>query len=195
MNPRRLAIAAGILYLVTHVTSIAAVALYQPLVGSTDYVTAPGSDSGVILGALLDVILALAVVGTSVALYPVVKRKAQAAALGYVGLRTLEAGLITVGVVSLLTVVTMRQIAAPGADAATLLMVGEALVGMYDWAFLVGPNLVLATSTVLLAQVMFRTRLVPRWIGMLGLVGGPLTLSGRWGPCSACSNTSRCGVP
>lgn len=175
MNTRRLAIAAGVLYLITHVTSIAAVALYQPL-KEADFLTGSGTDSGVILGALFDVLLALAVVGSAVALYPVVKRKAPALALGVVGLRTLEAGVITVGVVSALTAVTMHQNALAGGDTASLSTAHQTLVGIYDWAFVVGPNLVLATSTMMLAYVMFRTQLIPRWIGLLGLVGAPMIL-------------------
>lgn len=174
MNTRRLAVTAGVLYLITHVTSIAAVALYQPLVGSADYLASPGSDGGIVLGALLDVVLALAVVGSATALYPVLKRKAPGIALGNVGLRTLEAAVITVGVVVMLTMVTLRQDTLPGADAASLLVAGQTLVGIYDWAFLVGPNLVLATSTAVLAFAMFRSQLVPRWIGALGLVGAPI---------------------
>jgi len=174
MNTRKLAVAAGVFYLITHVTSVAALALYQPLVGPADYIIGSGSGSRIILGALLEVILALAVVGSAVALYPVVKRKAPAIALGNVGLRTLEAGVIAIGTVSLLTVVAVRQSAVPGADSASLLTAGHVLVGIYDWAFLVGPNLVLATSTMFLAYAMFRWTLVPRWIGVLGLVGAPI---------------------
>lgn len=174
MSPRKLAVAAGILYLITHVTSVAAVILYEPVVGASDPITAPGGDVRMTVGALLDVILALAAVGTSVALYPVVKRKAQSLAMGYVGLRTLEAGLITLGVVSLLTLVTLRQDVVVGGDTSSLQVAGDALVGLYEFSFRVGPNLVLATSTVVLAYALFRSRLVPRWIAMLGLVGGPL---------------------
>lgn len=174
MNPRALAVVAGVLYLITHVTSVVALGLYEPVVGAADYIVGTGSsENRVVLGALLDVVLAMAIVGTSVALYPVVRRKAPSSALGYVGLRTLEAGMVVVGAVSLLTVVTMRQ-EASGVEATSLISAGEALVGIYDWTHLVGPNLVLATSTAVLALVMFRTGLVARWIGMLGLIGAPI---------------------
>jgi hypothetical protein len=173
MNTRRLAIAAGVLYLITHVTSVAAVALYPPL-KEANFMAGSGADSGVILGALFDVIMALAVVGSAVALYPVVKRKAPSLALGVFGLRTLEAAMITVGVVSVLTAVNLHQNALAGGDTTSLLTAHQTLVGIYDWAFVVGPNLVLATSTMMLAYVMFRSQLVPRWIGFLGLVGAPI---------------------
>jgi hypothetical protein len=129
----------------------------------------------VLLGTLFDVILALAVTGTAVALYPVVKRWNESVALGYVGLRTLEAAIIAVGVIPLLAVVTLRQM--PGAaeiDAASLLLLGQTLVSFYDWTTVLGPGLVVGVNTVLMAYLMYRSRLVPRFIPILGLIGGPL---------------------
>lgn len=176
MDSRKIAIAAGVLYLVTHVTSIGGLVLYGPVLNNPDYIVGSGPDTRVLLGAFFEVILALAIVGTAVTLFPVVKRQNEGIALGYVGLRTLEAAIIAVGIVSLLAVVTLRQhlAGAAGTDAASLVTVGKALVAVHDWTFLVGPNFVLGTNTVLLACLMYRSGLVPRFIAVLGLVGGPL---------------------
>jgi Domain of unknown function (DUF4386) len=171
---RKIAVTAGVLYLVTHVTSIAALALYGPVLNRPDYVVGAGADARVLLGALCEVVLALAVVGTAVTLYPVVKRQNEGVALGYVGLRTLEAAIIAVGIVSLLAVVTLRQHPPAGSDTASLVTAARALVAVHDWTFLLGPNFVLGTNTVLLAYLMYRSRLVPRFIAVLGLAGGPL---------------------
>jgi Domain of unknown function (DUF4386) len=165
---RRTAIAAGVLYLVTHVTSIAAVVLYG---GFLDDPLRSGGDTRVLVGGLCDVVLAMAVVGTAVALYPVVRRHGEGLAIGYVGLRTLEAAVIVAGVVALLAVVTLRQSGAATAP------VAEGLVAVRDWTFLVGPGLVCGTNTVVLAALMYRSRLVPRFIAVLGLVGGPLVFT------------------
>jgi hypothetical protein len=175
-QPRRLAIAAGALFLVTHVTSVVALALYGSIRTTPDYVVGSGSDTAVLVGALLEVVCAMAIVGTAVALYPVVRRYSEAGALGYVGLRTLEAATIVVGVVSLLAVVTLHAdvSATAGTDDASLVAVGRGLVALHDRTFLVGPDLVLGTNTVLIAWLLYRSRLVPRWIPTLGLVGGPL---------------------
>lgn len=173
MTPtRKTAAAAGALYLVTHVTSICALVLYGPVLHGAEYVAGSGADTRVLLGALCEVVLALAVVGTAVALFPVVKAWNEGVALGYVALRTLEAGVIAVGVVSLLAVVTLRQDAAGTADAASLAATAEGLVAVHDWTFLVGPNFVCGADTVLVAHLMHRSRLVPRPIALLGLVGG-----------------------
>lgn len=146
---------AGALYLVTHVTSIAAVILYDRLL--TD--PSSGTNPNVQVGALLEIILALAVIGTAVALYPFVKRHGEAVALGYIGLRTLEAAVIAVGVLPLL--------ALPSAEATTL-------VTLHNGTFLLGPGFVCGTNTVLAAFLVLKAGLAPKIVPILGLVGGPL---------------------
>ncbi len=172
---------AGVFYLITHVTSIAALVLYDPVLHNLDYVTGPGADTRVLLGGLLEVILAMAVIGTAVTLFPVVKRQNEGVALGYVGLRTLEASIICAGIVSLLAVVTLRTHQPAGGDSASLITVSRGLVALHDWTFLFGPDFVLGTNTVLMAYLMYRSRLVPRFIPILGLIGGPLVFLGALG--------------
>ena len=173
---RRTAVVAGVLYLVTHVTSIGGLALYGPVLSKSDYIVGSVTDTRVLLGAFLEVILALTIVGTAVALYPVVKRQNEGVALGYMGLRTLEAGIIAVGVVPLLAVVTLRQhlTGTAGTDVVSL---GNALVAFHNWTFLLGPSYVCGTNTVLIAYLMYRSGLVPRFIPVLGLIGGPLVFA------------------
>jgi hypothetical protein len=173
-STRLTAATAGVLYLVTHVTSIAALALYDPVLADPGYVLGAGADTRVLWGAFLEVILVMAIIGTGVTLFSVVRRQNEGVALGYVGLRTLEAATITVGILSLLAVVTLRRDIASTADSDTLETVGRALVAVHDWTFLLGPNFVLGVNTVLMAYLMFRSGLVPRYVGVLGLVGGPL---------------------
>lgn len=172
----RTAVIAGGCYLVTHVTSVAALVLYGPVLNHPGYVTGTGGGARVLAGGWLEVILALAVVGTAVTLFPVARRHSEGLAIGYVGLRTLEAALIMTGVVSLLAVVTLRQhqAGAAGADAASLLTVGAGLTAVHDWTFLLGPNFVCAADTLVLACLMWRSRLIPRFIAGLGIAGGPL---------------------
>ena len=173
-SSRKLAIAGGVCYLITHVTSVGAAILYTPILYNARYIVGAGSDTQVILGAMLELICALGIVGTSVALFPVVKKWNEGIALGYVGLRTLEAGIIAVGVVPLLAAVTLRQHLIGTADPATLVTLGNTFVALYNWKALLGPGLVCGVNTVLMAYLMYKSRLVPRFIPMLGLVGGPL---------------------
>ena len=169
LSERRVARVGGVLYLLTHVTSVAAVALYG---GSAFDPHAPlASRDAVLAGGVLEVVLALAVVGTAVAWWPLLRTRAPLTASGYLALRTLEAGVILTGVVALLPVV-----ARPGAQSATGLdpEVGAALHLVHDWTFLVGPGLVVPVHTLLLAVVLLRRRLVPRFVPWLGIVGAPL---------------------
>jgi hypothetical protein len=168
-DPRRLARLAGLLYLVTWVTSVAAVPLY----GGSAF--DPGAElagrTSVLTASVLEVALAVAVVGTSLALFPLLRPHGEGAAVGYVALRTLEAGVILVGVVAILPAVARpATTAAPGL--APDVVSGLHLV--HDWTFLVGPGLVNPVNAAVLATLLLRTRLVPRFIPVLGLVGAAL---------------------
>jgi hypothetical protein len=167
---RTIALAAGVLYLLTFL-SLPAFALYAP-VRDPNYIVGPGPDTPVIIGGILEIIVALACIGTAVALYPVVKRQNEGFALGFVGARTLEAGTIFAGVVCLMTMVTLRQSGA-GAQA---LVTGRALIAMYDW-FHLGQNLIPAINAVLLGTLLYQSRLVPRVLPLLGLIGAPLLIA------------------
>lgn len=167
---RNLSLAAGILYLLTFV-SIPAFALYAP-VRDPNYIIGPGPDNSVIFGGVLEIIVAFACIGTAVALYPVVRRQGEAYALGFVGARVLEAGTIFAGVVSLMTMVTLRQ-SGVGAEA---LITGRALLAMYDW-FHLGQNLTPAINAVLLGSLLYRARLVPGILPLLGFVAAPLLIA------------------
>ncbi|WP_405542735.1 DUF4386 domain-containing protein [Streptomyces goshikiensis] len=173
---RRLAVVAGALFLVTEVAAIGGLALYRPVLDGPGYVVGSGADTRVFLGALCELVLALAVMGTGAALYPVLRRRGEAAAVGYVCGRLLEAAVIVVGIVSVLAVVTLRRSAGPSgaADAASLVTAGKALVALHDWTFLLGPNFVLGANTLVLACLLYTSRLVPRAVAVLGLAGGAL---------------------
>jgi len=173
-STRRTATTAGVFFLVAAAASIPALGLFQPVLGDAGYVLGAGQDGRVLLGALLEIVTVVAVMGTGIALYPVVRRQNPAAALGYALGRLLEGALIALGLVAVLVVVTLRQ-SGTGDDGA-LVVVQEALVAVKDWTFLLGPNAALGVNTLLLAGLMYRSGLVPRWIAVLGLVGGPLIL-------------------
>jgi len=167
---RKISLAAGVLYLLTFV-SIPTVALYAPI-RDPNYIIGPGPDTPVIFGGILEIIVALACIGTAVALHPVVKRQNEAFSLGFIGARILEAGTIFAGVVSLMTMVTIRQSGA-GEEA---LITGQALVAMYDW-FHLGQNLIPAVNAVLLGTLLYQARLVPRILPLLGFIAAPLLVA------------------
>jgi hypothetical protein len=168
---RKYSLAAGIFYLLTFV-SIPTLTLYRSVRGPT-FVAGPGPDTPVILGVLLEMIVALAGIGTAVALYPVVKRQGEARAVGFVASRVLEAATIYVGIVSLMSIVTLRQ-AGAGSSA---LVTGQGLAAQYQWSFFFAQSFIPAVNGVLLGSLLYQSRLVPRWLPVLGFIGAVLLIA------------------
>jgi hypothetical protein len=179
MTPtRKTALVAGVFYLITFI-SIPTLALYSPIKNHQDWILGSGGHTAVLVGGFLELIVALAGIGTAVTLYPVVKRQNEGAALGFVTARVLEASMIFAGVVSLLSLVTLRQDlgAAAGANTAALVATAASHVAVYNWAFLLGQSLMPAINALLLGSLLYRSRLVPRIIPVLGLIGAPLLIA------------------
>ncbi len=177
---RKTALVAGVFYLITFI-SIPTLALYGPVKNHRDWILSSGSHTGVLVGGFLEVIVALAGIGTAVTLYPVVKRQNEGVALGFVAARILEAAMIFTGVISLLSLVTLRQdlggaAGATGANAAALVTTGASHVAVYNWTFLLSQSLMPGINALLLGSLLYRTRLVPRAIPVLGLIGAPLLI-------------------
>jgi hypothetical protein len=177
---RRTARLAGVLFIVTFLTSIpAALVLYTPVLDNANYILGAGADTRVALGAFLEVLLIIANVGTAVVLFPILKRQHEGLALGFVTARLIESAFIAIGIVSILSVLTLRQdvAGAAGADAGSLVTVGKSLVAIHDWTFLLGPGFVVGVGNgLILGYLMYRSGLVPRGMAMLGLIGGPLII-------------------
>ena len=178
MNPQKIARVTGVLFLITFITSIPAYFFYVPVLDDPRYIVGAGADARVSFGALLELMLIIANIGTAVVLYPVVKRVNEILALGFVTARVVECAFIAVGILSLLTVVALRQGAAAGADAGSLVTVGQSLVALHEWTRQLGPGFVVGVGNgLMLGYLMYRSALVPRGMAMLGLIGGPLIIA------------------
>jgi hypothetical protein len=143
------------------------------------FIPGAGSDTSMKLGAILEFLLIIANIGTAVVLYPIVKRQSESVALGYVTARLVESTFILVGLLSLVSVLTVRQdlAGATGAEATSMIATGSSLVSTYEWAFLFGPGLVVGFGNgLMLGYLMYRSGLVPRGMAMLGLIGGPMLI-------------------
>jgi hypothetical protein len=174
MPERKVALLAGVFFILTFVTSIAAVILYAPILDDPAYVLGGGADTRIQLGALLEVFLMITNIGTAIVLFPVLKRHGERLALGYVAVRIVESLIIAVGFISLLSVLTLSTDAA-GAPDGTLVVAGQSLVAVHDWTFLFGPAFCAGLGNgLILGYLMFKSGLVPRRMAMVGLVGGPM---------------------
>jgi len=191
---RRIALATGIAYLVTFAASIPQLKLFSAVIADpTRYIATPGGDAAVQWGSVLEFLTAASGVATAVLLYPITRRVSRSAAIALVTSRVVEAALIMVGVVAILTVLTLRQhlAGATGVQAQALGVTGESLVAMRQWTFLLGPGVMAGLNDVLLGYLLYRSGLVPRAMAVIGLVGGPLillsdlaTILGVWGQVS-----------
>jgi hypothetical protein len=169
---RKTSLVAGVIYLITFV-SIPTLAIYSQVKG-TNYIVGSGPDTPAIIGGILEIIVALAGIGTAVVLYPVLMKQNESAALGLVAARILESGTIFVGVAFILSIVTLRQ-AGTGPEA---LASSHALVALYDRIFLLGQSFMPAICDMLLGFMLFKSRLVPRGLSLIGIAGGPVLLIG-----------------
>jgi hypothetical protein len=176
---QRTARIAGVLWIVTFITSIPAYLLYHPELKDTGFITGTGSEARVLAGAALELLLIIANIGTAVVPFSIHKRHSEKLALGFVAARIMESVFIAVGILCMLALVTLRQdLAGSNTDHATLETVGRSLVAVKDWTFALGPGFVVGVGNgLIMGYLMYRSGLVPRRLAMLGLIGGPLIIA------------------
>jgi Domain of unknown function (DUF4386) len=177
---RRTALYAGLWFIGTFVFSIPAFLLYDPVLNDADYILSAGSDTRIAFGAFLEILTAIANIATALVLFPILKRVSESVALGYVAVRIVEGTIIVVGLISLMSVVTLREdFAGAGADSGALNITGQSLVALHEWTRLLGPQFCAGLGNgILLGYLMYKSGLVPRGMAMLGLIGGPLAVAG-----------------
>ncbi len=173
----------GAWFLGTFVFSIPAFLFYDPLLNHANYVVGSGDDTRVAIGALLEILLAISGIATAVVIFPIVKRVNESIAVGYIAARTVESILILVGVLSLMSVVALRQdLAAAGSTDGAPVDVARSLLALHDQTALLGPQFCAGLGNgILLGYMMWRSRLLPRPLVMFGVIGGPLALLGGIG--------------
>lgn len=180
MTPnRRTALIAGIFFALTFIASVPALAFYDSVLNDADYVLGSAADARVSMGALCEIVTAIANIGTALVLFPILRRQNEACAMGYVAVRIVESTVIVVGLMSLLSIVSLRDDfgGASGAEADSLVTAGHSLVALHDATFLLGPAFCAGLGNgILLGYLMYTSGLVPRRLAMLGLVGGPLAV-------------------
>ena len=181
MDVRRTGRIFGWLFIGTFVTSIPARLLFIDGVGAswTDmrFVAGDASNASLKWGAVLEFGLIVTQIGTAVVIYPLVRRQSETVSLGYVSARIMESVFAAIGLISIITVVSVADalVGASGAEATALVTQGDTLAQTYDWAFRWGPGLVAGIGNgIMLGYLMYESELVPRRMALLGLIGGPL---------------------
>jgi len=177
---RKNEIIVGILFILAAAAAILGFALYQPILNDADYIVKNSArETQVVWGAFCELILAFSVIGISIMMYPILNKENESLAIGYVCFRLLEATIIIIGIISLLSVVTLNQEFAKSVNpnVISFLTAGKLLVTVHNWTFLFGPNLALGPSTLMMSYLLYKSKLVPRFIYVLGLGGGSLILA------------------
>jgi hypothetical protein len=178
---RRTALIAGVWFLLTFAFSIPGGLLYGSILDDPNYIVTAGSDAHVRWGALLEILTAIANIATAVVLFPILRRQSEAVSLGYVALRIVESTLIIIGLISLLSILTLQQ-ETSGSGSASPVLAARSLVAFHDWTMLLGPLFCAGFGNgLLLGYLMYRTGLVPRPMALIGLIGGPLAIVGGIG--------------
>jgi Domain of unknown function (DUF4386) len=177
MDYQRIARVTGLLWIITFVTSIPArFIFYKPVLeDGTEYVLGQGDDALALIafGAVLELILIIANIGTAVLPYSIHKRVSEPGAMAFVTARVMECVFIAVGILCMLAISTLREDAPSGLTAAT----GQGLEAVYEWAFRLGPGFIVGVGNgLILGWLMYKSQLVPRGLSIFGLIGGPLLI-------------------
>jgi hypothetical protein len=167
----------GVLFILAAVTAIIGLNLYDPILNGPDYLI-NGSEHAnqVIQGALMELILVVSVVGTATTMFPILRKYNETIALWHVCFRFLEAVIITVGVISVLSLLTLSRefVAAGASDTASFHASGTLLKAVHDWTFMLGPLFMLGINTMMYSYIFYKSKLVPRFISILGMTGATL---------------------
>lgn len=173
---RKTALVGGILYLVTFVGSIASAMLVGPALNDPAYILGAGADQQIGLAGILELVNVFALIGCGIAFFSVVRKVHEGLAIGYLATRLFEGAIITMSVVGLLSIMTLHQQVAAGADGKALVPVAAAMVAIRNWAIVLGSNMA-PFNALMLGTALYRARLVPRWLPALGIIGAPLLIS------------------
>jgi hypothetical protein len=167
----------GVLFILAAVSAVAGVILYNPILNGSDYLMNGSKHANqIILGALMELILVVSAIGTATTMFPILRRYNETIALWHVSFRFLEAIVITVGVISVLSLLTLsREFVAAGVpDIASFQTSGTVLKAIHEWTFMLGPNFMLGINTMMYSYIFYKTKLVPRFIPILGMTGAAL---------------------
>jgi hypothetical protein len=170
-SDRKTGIVVGALFIVATVGSILGSMVLGSALDGPDYLAKMAAQEGqVILAVMLLLIAASSAFATAFLLFPVLRRHAEGLAAGYVGLRGFENVFYVAGVIGILIMLTVSQSEAGATD--TLL--GLTLLALHDWSVLIGTLIFFGLGSAVLNYVLYRSRLVPRWMSLWGIVGAVL---------------------
>ncbi|SDN08257.1 protein of unknown function [Psychrobacillus sp. OK028] len=164
----------GVLFFVAAISAVIGLLLYDPILNGSDYLV-QGSEysTQIALGALMELILVVSVIGTATTMFPILKKYNETLALWHVSFRFLEAVIIAFGIISVLSLLTLSQnfVAEGPVDSSSYQASSILLIAIHDWTFMLGPLFMLGINTIVYSYIFYKTNLVPRPLAILGMSG------------------------
>jgi hypothetical protein len=176
---RKTAIFVGVMFILATVSAILGLYFYQSILNGPDYlINGAANQNKIALGVLMELILVCSNIGTAIGLFPLLKPYSERIALGHFSFRFLEVVFIAIGIVSVLSLLTLSQdfVAAAAPDASTYHAAGTLLLAVHTWTFALGPLFMLGVNTFMYSYLLYKSKLVPRPLAGLGLTGATLVL-------------------
>ena len=174
---RQVAIRVGIMFIFATVSAILGVLFYQPILTGPDYlINGAAHMNQVILGVLMELTLVCTAIGTAIGLFPILRPYGERIALGHLFFRFLEAVAITIGIVAILSLLTLSKNfgAAAAPEASAYHVAGILLLAVYKWTSMLGPLFFLGVNTLMYSYLLYKSKLVPRPLAVLGITGAAL---------------------
>lgn len=172
-SERKTAAAVGVLFIIATVGSIIGSVVLGSALEGPDYLVNLSAEPGRVTAAVLCfLIAATAAFATSFLLFPILRLHAEGLAAGYVGLRAFENVFYVAGAISILAMLTLSQDESLTAAPVGLVAVGAMLAAMHTWSVVIGTLVFAGLGCLTLNTVLYRSRLVPHWLSIFGLIGG-----------------------
>ena len=177
MNPRKSAIIIGVLFITATASYMLGNGYLEPILTDPDFLDNVSTNQNQVwMGMMLELVNCVAVVAISFALYPILKKHNDTLAKGYIGFRVLESLIVIIGSISVLSLLSLSQeyVGSGIMDASYYLARGAEILARRDMTVLFGVNLVFPVDALILNYLLFKSKLVPRWISGLGIIGALL---------------------
>ena len=175
---RKNAIIVGVLFIAAIVVPLLSMPFSGFVDDPEDLIKVAENENQVIIGAILELIFAFACGGIAIWMFPVIRKYNESLALGSVGARLAEAAFHLIGVVGLLSIVTLSQefVKAGAPDASYFQSLGTILLAVRDWAGVIG-SIAFILGALMYYYIFFKSQLVPRWLSIWGLIGVPFWIT------------------
>ena len=179
-STRKPAIIVGILFITATLSWSIGDALLTPILSASDYlINIYPNRTRVIIGVLFELINCTTVIVIPVMMFPIFNKDNEGLALGYLGFRIIESIILIVGIISLLSLLTLSQdyLKAAAPRVSNFQTLGTLLQTVDNWTYLLGIEVFFPLGALILNYLLYQSELIPRFISGWGLIGAPMVLA------------------